>query len=241
MNKIFSIIAVFSFVILSNLHSEEAPPFIFEPSILNIGSIMQGETKDITLKGQNISPKTIELEMVMSQNVGYENFKYPTKLKPGEKFEVKCQFNSQFLEGDIRHTIVLVEKGGKPWLTYIEGKIKNPIKFSNPVLDLGYYQANDTKTWTIYAWNPLDTQSIDLNLDSTLQKRYQVKITQVKLNVDKPENISEGGKTKGLKIEIKYVPRTKSNTQKSISEIVSFKSKNFPMATPEIQIIGYWK
>jgi hypothetical protein len=66
----------------------------------------------------------------------------------------------------------------------------------------------------------------------------------VMLNVDKFDQIKEGGKVPGLKITLSTKGLSREGwelKQQSIRKIVSFKSKKYPKATPDVLIVGFWK
>ena len=84
----------------------------------------------------------------------------------------------------------------------------------------------------------------DLALDSDAKKSFSVSYKSVMLNIDKLDEIKEGGTVPALKITLKTngIPREGiALKQKSLRHIVAFKSKVNPKATPEILIVGYWK
>ena len=57
-------------------------------------------------------------------------------------------------------------------------------------------------------------------------------------------DFKEGGKVPGLKVTLTTKGLTREGwelKQKSIRKIVSFKSKKYPKATPDVLIVGYWK
>ena len=71
-----------------------------------------------------------------------------------------------------------------------------------------------------------------------------MKSKNVMLNVDKIDQIKEGGKVPGVKITLTtkgFLREGWELKQQSIRKIVAFKSKKFPRATPEVLIVGYWK
>jgi hypothetical protein len=84
----------------------------------------------------------------------------------------------------------------------------------------------------------------DLTLDPELAKQFKMSAKPVMLNVDKLDKIKEGGKVPGLKVTLTTNGLSREGwelKQKSIRKIVSFKSKKYPKATPEVLIVGYWK
>ena len=112
------------------------------------------------------------------------------------------------------------------------------------MFDAGYYSPNEKREWTFYVWGTDKKDRPDLTLDENAQKEFSIKTKNVMLNVDKVEQIKEGGKVPGLKVTLstKGLSRTGWELkQKSLRKIVGFKSKKFPKATPEVLIVGYWK
>lgn len=211
----------------------------FSSPVTVLDTLQQGETKRVVLQAKNTASSPIVLETVLSQNSGPENFKFPQKIAPGQTFQVEYTLQSAYMEGDFTHTIVLVEPNGTPHLTYVAGHVKAPIWFSEKIHDLGYYTSGSSVQWTFYAWNP-QHQKLALALSPESASEFTAQITPVQLHTESLDNIREGGKVPGLKITLK--PKTlQKNTGKSIRKIVSFRSKTFPQATPEVLVIGYWK
>ena len=83
-----------------------------------------------------------------------------------------------------------------------------------------------------------------MTLDPESAKQFKMSAKPVMLNVDKLDKIKEGGKVPGLKVTLSTNGLSREGwelKQKSIRKIVSFKSKKYPKATPEVLIVGYWK
>lgn len=238
------ILRTFVFLSLFLTFAFAGSPLIFEPEILPLGEINQGESRRIVLKGKNLQAKDISLETVMSLNTGAENFKYPQTLKAGQSFTIEFDLNTAYKEGIFSQIIVLVDSTGKSYTTQVDGVIKAPILFSEKMFDLGYYSASEFREWTFYVWNP-DKEKLDLKLSKESSAVFTLKSEPVMLNVVEADNIKEGGDTPGLRMTLrlkKSLERDKAHPQmNSIRHIVSFQSKKYPKATPEVLIIGYWK
>jgi hypothetical protein len=172
---------------------------------------------------------------------GGENFVYPKTIKPKQEFKIKFTLNTSYIEGDFMHNIVLVDTSGKPYLTVVKGSVENPIVFSERILDLGFYKKGKQMKWVFYAWNE-DNKVLKFKLKPESMKEFRAEFADVKLDVRDFENIKEGGSTPGVKISL-YVGELEypKNTQKSIRKIVSFICENFPNATPELLVTGYWE
>jgi len=110
--------------------------------------------------------------------------------------------------------------------------------FSERYLDIGFYKKGMQKKWTFYAWNP-DNKPLKLKLKS---EQFKAEFKDVKLDVSDFDNLKEGGNTPAVKVTLSVVHLTppESNTR-SIRRIVSFTSENFPNATPELMVTGYWE
>ena len=214
-------------------------PFEFEP--VNLGVLQQGIKKNVEIKGKNISSQTIELESVFNQMTGGENFIYPKKIEPGQNFKINFTLNTAYMEGSFWHNIVLVDTSGTAWTTLVQGKVDNPIVFSERILDLGYYKNGMKKTWVFYIWST-ENKALKFKLDSKSQKEFKAEFSDVKLDVRDFENIKEGGTTPAVKVALSVVNlESPKNAQKSIRRIVSFVCENFPNATPELLVTGYWE
>ena len=107
--------------------------------------------------------------------------------------------------------------------------------FSTPQIDLGYVAEDEEKTFEVYAWSKMNPQA---NLSIENPQGLSIQIKPITLDVSDPENIKEGGPTQGYKINLTY---RAIDLKKSIRKLVSFTSKEFPNAHPEIHLIGYKK
>jgi len=223
------------FFICLTVNNAFAMPFAFEP--VNLGTLQQGVKKNVEIKGKNVSSQSIEVENVFDQMVGGENFTFPKKINPGQSFKINFTLNTAHIEGDFTHNIILVDTSGAPYIATVSGKIENPIVFSERYLDLGYYKNGMQKKWTFYAWNP-DNKPLKLKLKS---EQFKAEFKDVKLDVSDFDNLKEGGNTPAVKVTLSVVHLTlPENNTRSIRRIVSFICENFPNATPELQVTGYW-
>ena len=216
----------------------------FVPDPYPIGYVNQGDVKHIVLKGANVTGKEIVLETVMGQGVGMSNFKYPTKIAPNGTISIEFDFDFSNMEGQINPVVVLVDTTGKPYTTTMDGIVKAPFFFGEKLFDAGYYGKGESREWTFYVWETDKKARPDLTLDSEAAKQFSFKTKPVMLNIDKLDQIMEGGKVPGLKVTLSTKGLTREGwelKQKSIRKIVSFKSKKYPKATPEVLIVGYWK
>ncbi|HSQ41184.1 MAG TPA: hypothetical protein VLM37_02765 [Fibrobacteraceae bacterium] len=221
------------------------PPsnFQFSPDPQDLGKLEQGATRHVVLNGRNISGKSIELEEVLSQNVGSSNFHFPKTVAADAKVHIEFDFNTADLEGPFTHRIILVEKGGKPDVTLMTGTIESPILFSQQMLDAGFVTPESHPQWTLYAWNP-QGKPIELQLDSATARLFSLQKSSVKLDTRKFDDIREGGEMPGLKLILtaKGLGKGPVNPKiRSINQVVSLKSATFPKATPELLVVGYWK
>ena len=106
---------------------------------------------------------------------------------------------------------------------------------TNPFRDYAYYRS----LIRIYK-----KERPDLTLAPESAKQFAMSAKPVMLNVDKLDQIKEGGKVPGLKITLSTKGLTREGwelKQQSIRKIVSFKSKKYPKATPDVLIVGFWK
>ena len=214
-------------------------PFEFEA--VDLGVLRQGIKKNVEIKGKNTSSQTIKLENVFDQMTGGENFIYPKTIAAGQNFKINFTLNTAYMEGNFFHNIVLVDTNGTAWIALVRGSVENPIVFSVRILDLGYYKKGTEKTWVFYAWNA-ENKPLKLKLSPFSQKEFKAKFSNVKLDVKDFENIKEGGTTPAVKISLSVVDLENSKSeQKSIRKIVSFICENFPNATPELLVTGYWE
>ena len=213
--------------------------FIFEP--VDLGVLQQGIKKNVEINGKNISSQSIELENVFNQMTGGENFIYPKKIEPGQNFKISFTLNTAYMEGDFAHNIILVDTSGTPYVATVKGKVENPIVFSERYLDLGFYKKGMQKKWSFYVWNE-NGKPLKLKLKPGLQKEFKVEFKEVKLDTRDFENLKEGGNIPAIKVSLSVINLEKpKNSQRSIRKIVSFTCENFPNATPELQVTGYWE
>jgi len=216
-----------------------ANPFVFEP--VDLGTLQQGIKKSVEINGKNTSSQLIELENVFDQMTGGENFIYPQKINPGQNFKINFTLNTAYMEGDFVHNIILVDTSGTPYIANVKGKVENPIVFSERYLDIGFYKKGKQKNWTFYVWNA-DKKPLKLKLKPELQKEFKAEFKDVKLDVSDFENLKEGGNTPAVKVSLSVLELEKpKNSVRSIRKIVTFICENFPNATPELQVTGYWE
>ncbi|MCL2284189.1 MAG: hypothetical protein FWC26_12810 [Fibromonadales bacterium] len=216
-----------------------ASVFEFEP--VDLGVLQQGIKKNVEIKGKNVSSQTVEVESVFSQMTGGENHAYPQKIAPGQNFKINFTLNTAYMEGDFLHNVILVDTSGAAWVATVRGSVENPIVFSERILDLGFYKKGNKKTWIFYVWNP-ENKPLKFKLAPESQKEFKAEFSNVKLNVSDFENLKEGGATPAVKVSLSVTElEYPKNNQKSIRKIVSFICENFPNATPELLVTGYWQ
>ena len=216
----------------------------FVPENYPIGVLNQGDTKHIVLQGANLTDKEIVLENVFGQGNGMSNFKYPNKIPAKGTVKIEFDFNSAEMEGQIKPVVVLVDTTGKPYLANMDGIVKVPFFFGEKLFDAGYYAKGEKREWTFYVWDTDKKERPDLTLAPESAKQFAMSAKPVMLNVDKLDQIKEGGKVPGLKITLSTKGLTREGwelKQQSIRKIVSFKSKKYPKATPDVLIVGFWK
>ncbi len=215
----------------------------FVPEVYPMGEVAQGDQKHYVLQGANTTGAEIVLENVFGQGIGMSNFKFPQKIAP--KAAVTIEFDMDFagMDGKIDPTVVLVTAGGKPYTAKLSGVVKAPVFFGEKLFDAGFYKAGEKREWTFYVWETDKKARPDIELSPESAKQFAMKSKPVMLNVDKLDKIKEGGKVPGIKVTLSTKGLTREGwelKQKSIRKIVSFKSKKYPKATPEVLIVGYW-
>lgn len=215
----------------------------FVPEVYPLGDVKQGEVKHVILKGSNTGDAEIVLETVMSQGTSSSNFKHPKSIKPGEVFQVEFDLNTQYMEGQVAETIVLVDTSGKAFTAAVQGNVSPELMFSEKLLDAGYYSKGEKREWTFYAWSPEGKARPELKLTQDAARDFKAKFEAVSLNVDKLDEVKEGGKVPGLKVTLSTsgIVREGAKGQKSLRRLVGFESKSNPKAKPEVLVIGYWK
>ncbi len=226
----------------SQAFADDAIKFVPEP--YPIGYADQGDVKHIVIKGANVTNKEIVLENVIGQGIGMSNFKYPKKIAPNAAVTVEFDMDFAGMDGQINPVVVMVGTDGKPYTATLDGFVKAPIFFGEKLFDAGYYAAGEKREWTFYVWETEKKARPDLALDSASKREFSIKTKPVMLNVDKLDQIKEGGKVPGLKVTLSTKGLLREGwelKQKSLRKIVGFKSKKYPKATPEVLIVGYWK
>jgi hypothetical protein len=163
--------------------------FEFEP--VDLGLLQQGIKKPVEIKGKNVSSRAIEVESVFNQMVGGENFVYPKRIASKAEFKINFTLNTEYMEGDFSHNIILVDTSGTPYIAIVKGKVENPIVFSERILDLGFYKNGTQKTWVFYVWNA-ESKAMKLKLKPESQKEFKAEFKDVKLDVRDFENLKEG-------------------------------------------------
>lgn len=234
--------AVTGAVFASFAVADESIRFVPEP--YPIGYADQGDVKHVVLKGANVSGKEINLENVMGQGVGMSGFKYPKKIAPGAAVTIEFDMDFAGMDGQINPVVVMVGTDGTPYTATLDGFVKAPIFLGEKLFDAGYYKPGEKREWMFYVWETDKKDRPDLALDSAALREFSMKSKPVMLNVDKLDQIKEGGKVPGLKVTLTTKGLLREGLelkQKSIRKIVGFKSKKHPKATPEVLIVGYWK
>lgn len=213
----------------------------FNPQSIELGKLEQGETKKVSISVTNTSAKTIDVDMVLSQNSGSSNFKYPKSIAAGKSAKITFDFNSAYMANVIEHRIILVDKQGNNHIVMMNGSVNEPIMFSNPIQDIGFYTKGEKRELKLYAWSK-NLKALKLALSKKNAKGIKATFKAVKLDIKETKQgpeIKEGGATPAYEITLNIDSFEKKT--KSIRELVAFTSKTYPKATPEIQIIGYWK
>ena len=240
--KIIPTVLAAAFALSTATFADEAIRFV--PENYPIGVLNQGDTKHIVLQGANLTDKEIVLENVFGQGIGMSNFKFPQKIAPNATVSIEFDMDFSGMDGKIEPVVVLVAEGGKPYTANLSGLVKAPVFFGEKLFDAGFYKAGEKREWTFYVWETDKKSRPDLELSPESAKQFAIKTKNVMLNVDKLDKIKEGGKVPGLKVTLSTKGLTREGwelKQKSIRKIVSFKSKKFPKATPEVLVVGYWK
>ena len=240
--KIISSVLAATLALTVTSFADEAIRFV--PENYPIGVLNQGDTKHIVLQGANITDKEIVLENVFGQGNGMSNFKYPNKIPAKGTVKIEFDFNSAEMEGQIKPVVVLVDTTGKPYLANMDGIVKVPFIFGEKLFDTGYYAKGEKREWTFYVWGTDKKERPDLTLAPESAKQFSMSAKPVMLNVDKFDQIKEGGKVPGLKITLSTKGLSREGwelKQQSIRKIVSFKIKKYPKATPDVLIVGFWK
>jgi hypothetical protein len=242
MSKIFKSLFVAAFAFSATAMADDVIRFVPDP--YPIGYADQGDVKHIVIKGANVTNKEITLENVIGQGIGMSNFKYPQKIAPNAPVTIEFDMDFSGMDGQINPVVVMIDNQGTPYAAQLDGYVKNPIFFGEKLFDAGYYAPNEKREWTFYVWGTDKKERPDLALDENAAKEFKIKIKNVMLNVDKVDQIKEGGKVPGIKVTLSTAGLTRTGwelKQKSIRKIVGFKSKKFPKATPEVLVVGYWK
>ena len=148
------------------------------------------------------------------------------------------------MDGQINPVVVMVGTDGKPYTATLDGFVKAPVFFGEKLFDTGFYAKGEKREWTFYVWGTDKKERPDLTLAPESAKQFSMSAKPVMLNVDKFDQIKEGGKVPGLKISLSTKGLSREGwelKQQSIRKIVSFKSKKYPKATPDVLIVGFWK
>ena len=242
MSRIFKSLFVAALAFSTTVMADDVIRFVPDP--YPIGYADQGDVKHIVIKGANVTNKEIILENVIGQGIGMSNFKYPQKIAPNAPVTIEFDMDFAGMDGQINPVVVIIDNQGTPYAAQLDGYVKNPIFFGEKLFDAGYYAPNEKREWTFYVWGTDKKERPDLALDENAAKEFKIKTKNVMLNVDKVDQIKEGGKVPGIKVTLSTTGLTRTDwelKQKSIRKIVGFKSKKFPKATPEVLVVGYWK
>jgi len=219
-------------------------PITFVPAVYPIGEVNQGDVRHFVLKGANVSGKEIRLENVMCQGNGCSNFKFPATIGVNNAVTIEFDMDFSEMEGPVSPAVVLVGTDGKPYVAAMEGSVKVPFFFGEKMFDAGYYTPGEKREWSFYVWETDKKERPDLTLSEAAAKDFSIKTKNVKVKVDENGKVAEGGKIPALKITLSTKGLTREGweqKQQSIRKFVSFKSKKYPKATPEVLVVGFWK
>jgi hypothetical protein len=205
---------------------------------LQLDTLQQGDPVSVTLSGRNLGD-TLRVEQVLSQNVGPFDFEAPKMILPKQDFVVRYKLGTAGLAGPFTHTIILVDEGGKPEVATVQGVVAEPLLTSQGILDMGYYAEGQAVSWSFYIY-ARNGKPFDLSLAPGSAGEFSAQFAPVKLDTREFDKITEGGSSPGYKVTLS-VKKLKREPYKSIRRIVSFVSKTYPKATPEVMVTGYWK
>lgn len=238
MNRI-SLFALF--FLTGTLFADGALRFMPEP--YELGEISQGDVRRVKMGGANVSSKTVKIESALCQGIGCSKFKFTETVGPREPFRVEFDFSTETMEGPFSNVVVLVGTDGTPYPATFQGVVAAPFVFGEKMFDAGFYKPGEKREWTFYVWNADRKTRPDLELSQKYSREFSATVQNVSLDVEKFDAVREGGKVPGQKITLrtKGLVRDSAAPQKSLSKIVSFQSKKFPKATPDVLIVGYWK
>lgn len=227
------------FLLTVPLFADGALRFVPEP--YELGEISQGEVRHVRMSGANVSSKTVKIESALCQGIGCSGFRFTKTVGPRDPFSVEFDFSTETMEGPFSNVVVLVGTDGTPYPAAFQGVVSAPFVFSEKMFDAGYCKPGDKREWTFYVWSSDGKTRPDLKLSANT-KEFSAEIRDVLLHVEKPDAVKEGGKVPGQRITLRAtgLEKNSGSSQKSLSKIVSFRSKKFPKATPDVLVIGYW-
>jgi hypothetical protein len=207
----------------------------FDPAVIDLGTLIQGQTKTIKVKITNTSDSIIEITDSIAQGTGPKDLKVSQSLGPKQSGELEFTYNSEWVRGAIYENISIIDQEDSIHSLIVQGLVKETFLFSNPQIDLGFVAEGEEKKIVVYAWSIIKPQA-GLNIQNA--QGLLIKITPTTLDISNPEKIIEGGSVKGYKINLTYKA---TGLKKSIRKLIAFSSGEFPMAHPEIHLIGYKK
>jgi hypothetical protein len=207
---------------------------------LQLDTLQQGDTVSVALSGRNLGD-TLRIEQALSQNVGPFAFEFPRVILPKQDFEVRYKLGTAGMSGPFAHSIVLVPPRGQgaPEVATVHGVVAEPLLTSQGILDMGYYSEGQAVSWNFYVY-ARNGKPFDLALAPESAGEFSAQFKAVKLDTRDFDHITENGSTPGYKVTLS-VKKIKRDPYKSIRRIVSFVSKTYPKATPEVMVAGYWK
>ena len=196
-----------------------AGDLVFEPATVQLGAMMQGDSKKVSVSVLNASKKPLKFVDCVAQGRGPRNISWPRELKPGQRANLAFDFVADGLNGLLSEHVTLVSEGEQTHPLLLEGSVTAPVELWPAMPDFGFVD--------------------DRGADSPVT----AKIEPVKLDTaGYPERLVESKKgIPGYRIRLKVDPKAWPAGRQSLGALGRFTSPQFPKATIEFYAVGYRK
>ena len=219
-----------------------AGDLVFEPATVQLGAMMQGDSKKVSVSVLNASKKPLKFVDCVAQGRGPRNISWPRELKPGQRANLAFDFVADGLNGLLSEHVTLVSEGEQTHPLLLEGSVTAPVELWPAMPDFGFVDDRGAET-TLYAFSLVDP-AMKLAFDPSQEGGlFAAKIEPVKLDTaGYPERLVESKKgIPGYRIRLKVDPKAWPAGRQSLGALGRFTSPQFPKATIEFYAVGYRK
>jgi hypothetical protein len=223
-----------SFALLALNLAVNCPPIQWSTDTVRIGTMDQGQKKSISINFQS-TQQDFELDQVIAQGRGPQNIQASQKLKAQESGQLRFDFLTEDLRGQINEHISLISKNECTYPLPLVGEVRPALEFYPPQVDLGFIDATGSH-FRFYVWSSDQSPFQISSSDSILGKNLKVRPVKVKIT---PDGAKENGNTPGF--EVSGIFPQPQGKRASVSHLLRIIKASNPQAMNEVLLVGYRK